>query len=182
MIPARLELAFTTTDVSIGQAVFPFLSSIFLHGGWMHLLGNMWFLWIFGDNIEDRLGHLRFLLFYLAAGLGAGLFHVAFNLSSAVPAVGASGAISGILGAYFVLFPRSRVVTLIPLFVTFFTVELPAAIILGYWFLIQTLSGLGSLGARASGGVAWWAHIGGFVLGIVLAKLVRTQPPRRIVY
>jgi hypothetical protein len=177
MIPARLELAFTTHEVTLGQAFLPFLSSIFLHGGWWHLLGNMWFLWVFGDNIEDRLGHLRFLLFYLLTGVGAGLCHVAFNLDSTLPAVGASGAISGILGAYFVLFPRSRVLTLIPLVVTFIIVELPAAIILGYWLLIQALSGLHALGTRQPGGVAWWAHIGGFVLGIVLAKIAR---PRRV--
>jgi len=181
MVPARLELAFTTPDVTLGQAFFPFLSSMFLHSGWLHLLGNMWFLWVFGDNVEDRLGHLKYLLFYLLAGLGAGFTHVIFNLNSTVPALGASGAISGVLGAYLILFPRSRVLTLIPLFIIFFTVELPAAIILGYWFLIQTVSGLGSLGAGAAGGVAWWAHIGGFVLGMAMVKLFGTRQPRRYV-
>ena len=128
----------------------------------------MWFLWIFGDNIEDTLGHVNYFLFYLVCGVAAGLTHTLANLNSTVPAVGASGAISGVLGAYMVLFPRSRVLTLIPLFIVFFTVQLPAVVILGYWFLIQFLSGLGSLGAETGGGTAWWAHIGGFILGAVL--------------
>jgi membrane associated rhomboid family serine protease len=153
---------------------------MFLHGGWLHLLGNMWFLWVFGDNIEDRLGHLRYLVFYLATGLGAGLAHALLNLSSTIPAVGASGAISGVLGAYFVLFPHSRVITLVPLLFFFFTVRLPAVIILGYWFAIQFISGLGAVALPGSGGVAWWAHIGGFVLGAVLVRMFR--PRRRPVF
>lgn len=178
MVPARVEWALSDPDVTLGAAVFPLLTSIFLHGGWLHLIGNMWFLWVFGDNVEDRLGHLRYLVFYLACGLGAGLVHVLFNLDSRIPAVGASGAISGILGAYMVLFPGARVLTLIPLLVFFFTVELPAVILLGYWFLIQTLSGLGALGMRGRGGVAWWAHVGGFLLGLLLAKWAAQGRPR----
>jgi len=169
MIPARVPLAFTSPNVTLQAAFLPLFTSIFLHGGWLHLIGNMWFLWIFGDNIEDRFGHLRYLLFYMICGVGAGLTHAAFNLSSRIPSVGASGAISGVMGAYIVLFPRSRVLTLIPLLFFFFTVQLPAAIILGYWFLIQFLSGLGSLPVTPGAGVAFWAHVGGFVLGILLS-------------
>jgi len=178
MVPARLESALTSPSVPLGLAVLPLLTSMFLHGGLWHLISNMWFLWVFGDNIEDRLGHFRYLLFYLVWGVGAGLVHTFFNLHSTVPAIGASGAVSGVLGAYFVIFPRSRVVTLVPLIFFFFTVQVPAVIMLGYWFLIQFLSGLGSLGAATGGGVAWWAHIGGFVLGVVVGKVARR--PRRV--
>lgn len=180
MVPARIEWAIARPDITLGDALVPLLTSIFLHGGWLHLTGNMWFLWVFGDNVEDRLGHFRYLAFYLICGVGAGVVHTMFNLGSAIPAVGASGAISGVLGAYLMLFPGTRVVTLIPLFVFFFTVELPAIILLGYWFLIQALSGVASLGARPSGGVAWWAHIGGFALGFLLVRMFR--PSRRTVY
>lgn len=180
MVPARIEWAFGSPQITLGDAFAPLLSSIFLHGGWLHLIGNMWFLWVFGDNIEDRLGHLRYLLFYLVCGVGAGLAHTLFNLNSRLPAVGASGAISGILGAYLVLFPGARVLTLVPLLVFYFTVELPAVILLGYWFLIQAAQGFFALGARSAGGVAWWAHIGGFVLGFLLAR--RFPRRRRIMY
>jgi len=175
MVPARIEWAFTGPSVTFQAAFLPLLTSLFLHGGWLHLIGNMWFLWIFGDNVEDRFGHLRYLLFYLLCGVGAGLAHILFNLNSRIPAVGASGAISGVLGAYLVLFPRARVLTLIPLFIFFFTVELPALVLLGYWFVIQALSGLGSLAIRTTGGVAWWAHVGGFLLGMALAKPLRRR-------
>ncbi len=168
MIPARIPMVFGGQEVTLFQALSPLLSSIFLHGGWFHLIGNMWFLWVFGDNIEDHFGHFSYLLFYLVCGVGAGVAHSLANLNSTVPAVGASGAISGVMGAYIVLFPGARVVTLVPLVFLFFTVQLPAVVILGYWFLIQFLSGVGSLGSQASGGVAFWAHIGGFVLGVVL--------------
>jgi membrane associated rhomboid family serine protease len=178
MVPARLQMALTSPEVTLSAALMPLFTSMFLHGSWMHIIGNMWFLWVFGDNIEDRLGHFRYLMFYLVCGLGAGLAHTLFSWNSAVPAVGASGAISGVMGAYILFFPRSRVVTLVPLFVIFFTVQLPAVFILGYWFVIQFLSGVGSLGQRASGGTAWWAHIGGFVLGFILVKLF--TPPRRV--
>jgi membrane associated rhomboid family serine protease len=168
MIPARVELLLSGHVVSLTQTFTPLLTSMFLHGGWLHIIGNMWFLWIFGDNVEDFLGHWDYLLFYLVCGIGAGVVHTLANLSSTVPAVGASGAISGVLGAYIVLFPRSRVLTLVPLVFFFFTVQLPAVVILGYWFLIQFLSGLSALGAQTGGGTAWWAHIGGFILGAVL--------------
>jgi membrane associated rhomboid family serine protease len=148
---------------------WPFLTSMFLHGGWMHIIGNMWTLWIFGDNVEDRMGPLRFLCFYLLCGLAAGLVHWFTNLASTIPTVGASGAIAGVMGAYFFLFPRSRVIVLIPgLFLPFFF-ELPAVIYLGFWALSQVLSGTLSLAASDNvGGVAWWAHVGGFMAGIGL--------------
>jgi membrane associated rhomboid family serine protease len=172
MIPARLEAAFSLPEVSLASALIPLFTSIFLHGGWMHVIGNMWFLWVFGDNVEDRLGHLRYLLFYVASGVGAGILHTAFDWGSSVPALGASGAISGVMGAYLVLFPRSRVVTLVPLIIVFFTVQLPAFIFLGYWFVLQFINGMGALGQRGMGGVAWWAHIGGFAIGVVLALVL----------
>jgi membrane associated rhomboid family serine protease len=145
-------------------------TSMFLHGGWMHLIGNMWFLWIFGDNIEDILGRGRYFAFYLLCGAAAGLTHLAFNLDSRIPTVGASGAIAGVMGAYMRKFPHSRIVTLIPVLIFFTTLEVPAYFILGYWFLIQIVSGV-SVSSRAGvseGGVAWWAHAGGFVAGAVL--------------
>ena len=168
MIPARVPMLFTSQTVTLSQTFFPLLTSIFLHGGWLHLIGNMWFLWVFGDNIEDRLGHFRYLIFYVVCGVGAGVVHTLANLDSVVPAVGASGAISGVMGAYIVLYPRSRVLTLVPLLFLWFTVQLPAVVFLAFWFLIQFLSGVAALGMHSSGGVAWWAHIGGFILGALL--------------
>jgi len=177
MIPARVELAFAGHQVTLVQAFLPLLTSMFLHSGLLHILGNMWFLWIFGDNIEDYLGHFKYLLFYVICGVGAGIVHTVANWGSTLPAVGASGAISGVMGAYIVLFPRARVLTLVPLLVIFFTVQLPAVVILGYWFLIQFLSGVGSLGTRSTGGTAWWAHIGGFLLGAFFVAGSRHKTP-----
>jgi membrane associated rhomboid family serine protease len=154
------------------------LTSMFLHGGWLHLIGNMWFLWIFGDNVEDLLGHGRFLLFYLLCGVAAGLTHVAIAPDSRIPTVGASGAIAGVMGAYMVRFPRSTITTLVPVFVFLTTVEVPAALMLMYWFIIQLFSGVGSIGytsAMRGGGVAWFAHVGGFLAG---ALLIRIMKPR----
>ena len=145
------------------------LSSMFLHGGWMHLLGNMLYLYIFGDNVEDRLGHGGYLVFYILCGVASALVQVYMQQSSTAPLIGASGAISGVLGAYFLLYPRARVLTMIPLFVFFPVVELSAFFFLGFWFLLQFLQGLLGAGAgEAGGGVAWWAHAGGFVAGAVL--------------
>lgn len=154
------------------------LSSMFLHGSWEHLLGNMLFLWVFGNNIEDSMGHLRFVGFYLICGLVAALVHVYVAPNSAVPTVGASGAISGIMGAYVLLYPRVRVHTWIP---PFFFVELSAVFLLGYWFVIQLFTGLITLGPETGdqGGVAFWAHIGGFVAGLILIKLFEK---RRLTY
>jgi len=145
--------------------------SMFLHGGFLHIGSNMLYLWIFGDNIEDRLGRGRYLLFYLICGFGATLTHAFFNASSNVPAIGASGAIAGVLGAYLVLYPKQRVTTLIPIFVFLLIREIPALFLLGFWFVLQLFAGVGSLGvseAEVTGGVAYFAHIGGFVLGMIL--------------
>jgi membrane associated rhomboid family serine protease len=150
------------------------LLSMFLHGGWGHLLGNMLFLWIFGDNVEDRLGHVRYLVFYLLCGYAATYAHAFFNAGSTMPAIGASGAISGVLGAYLLLYPKARIVTLVWLFIFVRFVEIPALVFLPIWFLMQFFSGVSSLGAgdAASGGVAWFAHIGGFIAGPLLLLLL----------
>ena len=177
LVPSRIDQLFTTHAVTLGGALMPLVTSMFLHGGWMHVIGNMWFLWVFGDNIEDRMGHSIYFLFYVACGLAAGLIHTAFNWGSSVPTVGASGAISGVMGAYFVLFPRSKIVTLVPLLVVFFTVQIPAMFFVGYWIVLQFVGGLGAMSRHAHGGTAWWAHIGGFAVGFVLAKLLQPRRP-----
>jgi membrane associated rhomboid family serine protease len=154
------------------------LTSMFLHGSWLHVIGNMWYLWIFGDNIEDRLGHGRYVLFYLLCGAGAAIGHVIAEPSSMLPTIGASGAIAGVMGAYFVLYPRSRVLTLIPLIIVFEIIEVPAIFLLGFWFFLQLLSA-GAIavtaGPQGSGGIAFVAHIAGFVIG-VLAVFVLKKP------
>jgi len=156
--------------------------SMFLHGGWLHLGGNMLYLWIFGDNIEDRLGHGKYLFFYLACGLLATLAHAVMNPGSDVPSIGASGAIAGVLGAYIVLFPKQRVTTLIPIFIFITVREIPAIFLLGFWIVMQLFFGAASMGGdlQRSGGVAYFAHIGGFVAGMVLITLLggRRPPPR----
>jgi membrane associated rhomboid family serine protease len=157
-----------------------FLTSMFLHGGWLHIVGNMWFLWIFGDNVEDILGHLQYLIFYLLCGVAAAAAQIALNPASWVPTIGASGAIAGVMGAYLVKFAHSRIQALIFVFVFFTTVELPAAWFLVYWFVLQLFQGAGSLGSsRASQGVAWFAHVGGFIAGIVLIRILPTRQPYR---
>jgi membrane associated rhomboid family serine protease len=178
VVPARL-----LANPTLGQLA-TLVTSMFLHGGWLHLLGNMLALYIFGDNIEDRLGHGSYLIFYLVCGLAAGLTHVLFNSNSPVPSIGASGAISGVLGAYFLLFPTARVITLIPLFILPWIVEIPALVYLGFWFLSQLLNGTLEIvvGAQAYGGVAWWAHAGGFIAGLVLVGLFARRQYVRPVY
>ena len=160
-------------------AFLPIFTSMFLHGGWWHIISNMWVLWIFGDNVEDYLGHFVYLIFYLGAGIAGALLHVVFNWGSPIPTVGASGAIAGVMGAYFVLYPKARVLTLVPFFFVFF-VWLPAWIVLGYWFLAQFLGGaataISTHGAAARGGVAFWAHVGGFVTGLLLIKMLPQRP------
>ncbi len=157
------------------------VTSMFFHGGWLHLIGNMWFLWIFGDNVEDVLGHAKYLLFYLLCGVAAGLIHVAFNPGSRLPTIGASGAIAGVMGAYMVKFPRARIVTLIFIFVFITTIEIPAVLVLVFWFVLQLFSGVGSIAysSASAGGVAWFAHVGGFLAGIALIHLLRTRPRYR---
>jgi membrane associated rhomboid family serine protease len=154
--------------------ILTLFSYMFLHGGFWHLLSNMWFLHIFGDNIENRLGPARYLLFYVACGLVSGLAHLIFNTGSAIPTVGASGAIAGVMGAYLVMFPRAKVLTLVPLFFIPLFLEIPAFFLLGLWFIIQLLNAAAT--DASAGGVAWWAHVGGFVAGIALIKLFGAVP------
>ena len=154
-----------------GRQVSHVFTSMFLHGSWMHLLGNMWFLWIFGNNIEDSMGRARFVVFYLLSGVAAALAQVALNPASGIPMVGASGAISGVMGAYLVLYPRVRVWTLVPIGFFLTSIALPAWTMLLYWMALQFLSGLVGLFGQEQGGVAVWAHVGGFVAGLVLIKL-----------
>ena len=155
------------------------VTSMFLHGGWMHIIGNMLYLWIFGDNIEDRVGHGLFVVFYLGCGCVAAFLQVVFNPASAVPMLGASGAIAGVMGAYFVLYPQSRVLTAVFIFFFFDLVEIPAVFFLGIWFLMQLLSGVGSLGSSAAtGGVAFWAHVGGFGAGAFVGFILRARGRR----
>jgi membrane associated rhomboid family serine protease len=166
-IPVRIS-AFAAGHGTAQLALAPLFTSMFLHGGLMHLLGNMLFLYIFGDNIEDYFGHIGYLLFYLACGIGSGLVHVLFNLHSAIPALGASGAISGVMGAYILLFPRAKILT----FFFIFILPVPAFLILGYWFVFQFLEALGGVGGDPTGGVAVWAHVGGFLIGMLITVLV----------
>jgi membrane associated rhomboid family serine protease len=160
------------------------LTSMFLHGGFMHVAGNMLYLWIFGDNVEDRMGHGRYLVFYLLCGIAAALAQTITVPDSVVPMVGASGAIAGVMGAYFVLYPRSRIVTLIPIFFFFQIVEVPAIFFLGIWFLMQFISGVGTIGSTGAGGlaggIAFWAHIAGFVAGISGVIVFRRPERRRV--
>ena len=175
-VPAKISLALAG-KYGFTDGLLPVATSMFLHGGLMHLAGNMWFLWIFGDNVEDELGHAPYLAFYLLCGVLASTAHWATDPYSTIPTVGASGAISGVMGAYMMRFPFARITTLIPLFIFFTTVELPALVMLAYWFLIQFISGAAETGAEG-GGVAWWAHIGGFVAGAALIWL-KPKKPRR---
>jgi rhomboid family protein len=179
-VPLRLASQLGTHVVTPASALVPFFTSMFLHGSWLHVIANMWALWIFGDNVEDHLGHFTYLVMYLLCGLAGGITHTLLNLGSTVPSVGASGAIAGIMGAYFVLYPKARVLMLVPFFFVFF-VWLPAWIVLGYWFVVQFLSGAAtSIAASNSGGagVAFWAHVGGFVAGLVLIRLFPSRPRR----
>jgi membrane associated rhomboid family serine protease len=154
------------------------LTCIFLHGSWMHIIGNLWFLYIFGDNVEDRFGHAGFVAFYVVCGLAASLAHLALNPASTAPTIGASGAIAGVMGAYMVLYPRAQVLALIPIFVIFYTFVVPAPVFLGIWFLMQFFSGVGEASQASGAGVAWWAHVGGFVAGAAIALVMRNGPLR----
>jgi membrane associated rhomboid family serine protease len=178
LIPAR----YTDADGGLSLATaLPFVTNMFLHGGWLHLILNMWTLWLFGPTVEDRLGPGRYLLFYLACGVLASVAHVAFNPGSPFPALGASGAIAGVLGCYLRLFPLARVVVMIPILFFPFFFEVPALFFAGFWFLMQLLQGTMDLlapSAGGGGGVAWWAHVGGFVAGFVLAAPLRLSARR----
>jgi membrane associated rhomboid family serine protease len=166
-VPARIPLLLSGHG-SAQVALEPLFTSMFLHGGLMHLLGNMLFLYIFGDNVEDYFGHIGYLLFYMFCGIGSGLVHVLFNLHSTIPAIGASGAISGVMGAYIYLFPRAQILT----FFFIFLIPIPAFFILGYWFVFQFFQALSGLGGDPAGGVAVWAHVGGFLIGLGIAAIL----------
>ena len=174
LVPARYSVPRLSSYFSAAQQWFALLSFMFLHGGFWHLLGNMWSLYIFGDNVEDRLGPVRYLLFYLLCGWASGLSHLVTNWYSQIPTIGASGAIAGVMGGYLLLYPRAKILTLIPILIIPYFIEIPAYFFLGIWFALQFLNALGSSGGAA--GVAWWAHIGGFVFGIVLLKLFLMVP------
>ena len=166
-------------------SLFPFLTSLFLHAGWVHLISNMWFLKIFGDNVEATLGHLKFLFIYLVWGVAAGLIQYLFLVTSSVPMLGASGAIAGVLGAYMVFFPGSKIEVLIPTYGFWARALVPAPFMLFYWFIIQLFSGTASVvaGTAAVGGVAWWAHAGGFVAGYLTAKIFpKKQKKNQVLY
>ncbi len=192
-----------TLEGTVAGAAMPLVTSMFLHGGWMHLIGNMWFLWLFGDNVEDRLGRWRYLVLYLLSGLAAAAMHVAFNWNNTAPVIGASGAVAGVLGAYFITYPYARVQTLVPFFKLFWSVvELPGFVFLGFWvlmqffqgaaaallewaqlgkhwFLMQFFQGAATLSGVSTESVVWWAHIGGFVVGGVLMKSLASELPGR---
>ncbi len=174
MVPLRYSNPELAAHFTSFQQYLPFLTSIFLHGGFLHIIMNMWFLYIFGDNIEDRLGHIRYLVFYLFCGVAAGLVHLFTNWNSNIPTIGASGAISGVMGAYLLLYPRSKILTLIPIFFFFQFVEIPTFIFLVFWLFTQLFSA--GLTPRNVGGVAFWAHIGGFVAGFIFIKLFDAIP------
>jgi membrane associated rhomboid family serine protease len=175
MTPARLG-----TDP---EAYWTVLTSMFMHGDWLHFIGNMWMLYLFGDNVEDRMGSVRYFVFYMLCGLASSAAHIVVDPSSEVPSIGASGAIAGVLGAYLVLFPTARVITLVPVFIIPFLFEIPAIIFLGFWFVSQLWSGVLSLvNPTAYGGIAWWAHIGGFLAGIGLVYVFRQSRKRKREY
>ena len=171
LIPASFSNGIDLGDIS------DIFTSMFMHAGIAHIAGNMLYLWIFGDNVEDRLGSFKYLLFYLAGGLVASLTHLLFNPNSQIPTVGASGAIAAVLGAYLIIYPRSRIATFIPLGFFMRLAMVSASVVLGFWFILQLFNGFLSIGAADVGGVAFWAHIGGFVAGVVLAKLIPAPNP-----
>jgi membrane associated rhomboid family serine protease len=168
IVPARYTHPEWAQWVGFPSSYWPFVTSMFLHGGWLHIIGNMWMLWIFGDNVEDRMGPFRFLFFYLVCGIAAALVHLLTNVGSTVPAVGASGAIAGVMAAYFLLYPRARIVAMFPIVFWPVFFEVPAFLYLGFWFFVQFFSGAAALLSpdRVSG-IAWWAHIGGFATGVL---------------
>ncbi|MEK7474109.1 MAG: rhomboid family intramembrane serine protease [Candidatus Coatesbacteria bacterium] len=181
LIPARYTVADWAARTGLGISPLPFLTSMFLHGGWMHLIGNMWSLWLFGDNVEDRLGSWRFLGFYLLSGLIAGVTQCAVSLHSTIPTIGASGAIAGVMGAYMVLFPKARILTFVTLGFFWRLMEIPAWIFIGFWIVFQLFAGGLALAATSgeAGGIAFWAHIGGFAGGILLLSVLLPTGSRK---
>ena len=180
VIPQQLTASFN--GIPVNQPVpeiLTLITSQFLHGGLMHIGGNMLFLWTFGDNIEHDLGHFKFLLFYITCGVLAGLTHWFFGMQSGVPTVGASGAIAGVMGAYIIKYPKAKILTLLPLLFIFTTVRIPAIYFLGFWFVQQAFSSVASLGMPEAGGVAYWAHSGGFIFGAILAPILGLMNDRR---
>jgi membrane associated rhomboid family serine protease len=174
LIPDRFFYLSHHHELLLGRFI-PFFTSMFIHGGWLHIIGNMWFLFIFGDNVEDKLGHSKYLIFYILSGLAAATLQVYIDPGSSVPTIGASGAISGVLGSYIILFPRAKILTLIPIFFFFDIIELPAFLFIGIWFLMQFFSGIEALGIDTTGGVAWWAHVGGFIFGLFITPLLKMR-------
>jgi hypothetical protein len=179
VVPERVTRALHGRGDLLAAAIIPALSSMFLHGGWLHIIGNMWFLLIFGDNVEARFGRFRFLIFYLFCGVAAMATQYALYPHSRIPTLGASGAIAGVLGAYLVRWPGARILTLVPFFFFIQFVELPAILVLGFWFLIQFFQGAASLGVHFTHGVAYWAHVGGFIAGAVLMTILPAAKGRR---
>ncbi len=173
LVPAKYTVQDLSRHFSFSNQLFSLFSYMFLHGGFLHFIGNMWSLYIFGDNVEEHFGSFRFLGFYLICGLISGLFHFLLNPISMVPTIGASGAIAGVMGAYFLLFPKSKILTVIPIIIIPFFIEIPAFIFLGLWFLLQFLNATGS---AAGAGIAWWAHIGGFIAGLALVQVNKKLP------
>jgi len=184
IVPARYGSSGSFLGLQLQISVYlPLLTSMFMHGSWLHVIGNMWFLYLFGASVEDRMGRWRYFFFYILCGIMAGLSYIYFDLQSTVPSVGASGAVAGVMGAYLVLFPAARIVTLILIIIFPFYVELPAMLYIGFWFCLQVLlEMIDASSPGIGGGVAWWAHIGGFVTGLLLLfpfrlkGLVRSQP------
>ncbi|NTW04497.1 MAG: rhomboid family intramembrane serine protease [Peptococcaceae bacterium] len=175
LVPKNIVEIFISGNI-FQPEIITFVTAMFLHGGWLHLLGNMLFLWVFGDNVEDRLGHFRYLIFYIATGIIGSIAHIMADPLSVAPVIGASGAVAGVLGAYMITFPKARVLTLVPIVFFFTLAEIPAVVFLILWFVLQIFSSFASLGGGAES-VAWWAHIGGFLFGIVLIK---TIAPKKI--
>ncbi len=173
LVPARYSVPQISAHFTTAQQLIAFLTFMFIHGGFFHLLGNMWFLYIFGDNVEDHLGHFRYLAFYLLCGLASGISHLFLNWTSQIPTIGASGAIAGVMGAYFILYPRAKILTLVPIFFFLHFMKIPAFVFLGFWIFFQFLSATSSAQA---GGIAWWAHIGGFIFGMIFLKLFQLLP------
>ena len=174
LVQAKFTVPQVSAYFSLGQRVISLFTFMFLHGGFMHLIGNMWSLYIFGDNVEDRLGSFRYIIFYLICGMASGLTQLFFNANSNIPTIGASGAIAGVMGAYLILYPRSKILTLIPIIIIPWFVEIPAYFFIGFWFILQLVNAAAS--QAGAGGIAWWAHIGGFIFGILFLKLALKIP------